>query len=108
MVKLYRAEAKHKPVRPMAEWIPRSPATGRWFTDDLDEVIWYMDNEYPDGDGHIVYIELPKEEAERYRVSNFTDNEIDQPRAYSCRPDKEFFVPRAIAETKKPMTGDPQ
>ena len=67
-----------------------------------------MDNEYPDGDGHIVYIELSKEEAEQYRVSNFTDNEVDQPRAYSCRPDKEFFVPRAIAKAKKPIIGDPQ
>jgi hypothetical protein len=103
MTKLYRAEIKVKPAKPMAEWIPRSTATGRWFTDDLQEAVWYMEHEYPDGDGHIVYVELPTAEAERFRVSNWTDNQVDQPRAYSCRPDKEFFVTAEMASMKKPL-----
>ena len=115
MTRLYRMESTPEQVasgRNIADWIKQSPvyqnaekAGGRWFTDDLDEINWYRQHEYPEG--RMVYVDVPTAEAEKYRVSNIPlkpgDKDVaDNPRAYSRRPDKEFFIPSALAAAAKP------
>lgn len=112
MIRLYRAEDKN--VQSNApSWMKEDElyqnvlnASGRWFTDSLKEAQWYINQEYPDG--HIVYVDLPAEEAEQYRVSNLAMKKgykdvRENPAAFSRRPDREFFLPIEIARMKKPM-----
>ena len=112
--RLYRAQSKTAPL-PSAQydfqknWIVDTPegraqidAFGRWWTDDLAEAQWYIENEYPSGDGQIVYFDIPTSEAEKYRVSNMPlkpggKGVAENPAAYSRRPDKEFWLPRGVA-----------
>lgn len=109
-VRLYRAEST-SPAKQPAEWVAQSDnykhnvdSSGRWFTDDREEAEWYRKNEYPD-DGRIVAVDVPVEEAEQYRVSNMPPmvggkNSKGNPRAFSRRPEKEFFLPRELADKR--------
>lgn len=111
---VYRVESKTKPNSSNTpDWVKESPsyknmmgAGGRWFGDSLEEVKWYLDNEYPDG--HITSVEVPTKDLEKYRVSNMKDlggKDIpNNPRAFSRRPEKEFFLPSDLANTKVPYT----
>lgn len=116
-VRLYRVE-------PKAEESPRnhsSPgwvldgeavhntnqAAGRWFGESLEEVQWYLKNEYPDG--RIVYVDVPLRDVEKYRVSNIPEKPggkdvPENPRAFSRRPEKEFFLPEDLVERRMPHT----
>lgn len=111
LVTLYRFEPKEQKVAPVADWIKESPqyqntlkATGRWFTDDPEEAMFYA-REYPGG--NLTSIRLPKEQAEKYRVSNMKQQKDktvqDNPFAFSARPDKEFYIDPEIAAQRKPV-----
>ncbi|MBU2616189.1 MAG: hypothetical protein KKC19_03740 [Nanoarchaeota archaeon] len=77
----------------------RREEVGRWFTDNFSELRWYFEHKYPLG--RIMYLELPVDIAEYYRVSNFKKNGSykihKNPAAYSCHPKKEYFLPKKIA-----------
>ena len=109
VITLFRAQPRPKnAVEPAPNsWIEADPlvqhmriAAGRWFTDSRDEVDWYVANEYPDGE--VVSLSLSRDEAERYRVSNLPlkpggKDAPENPRAFSRRPEVEFFLPAEIA-----------
>jgi hypothetical protein len=80
-------------------------AAGRWFTDDLDEALWYRE-EHPGG--CLWSVEVDNAEAESYRVSNMSirpggRDVADNPAVWSARPEMEFFLPRAIADMAAPV-----
>jgi hypothetical protein len=103
MVTIYRAQPKAGSTgKPIPDWVRESPeyqnserASGRWWTDDLEEVEWYLKNEYPEGE--IVRLQVPKDVVEKHRVSNWPLKEggkdaAENPRAFSRRPEKEIFL----------------
>ena len=109
-VRLYRAEERAGNGKGVPDWVKQDPAyqrsqqaQGRWFTDDLKEAEWYIDNEYPNG--KIVVVKVPKEVADRYRVSQLKKiggkTVEGNPFAFSQRPEKEYFLPRNIANQKR-------
>jgi len=115
-VRLYRVEATPEQIAnaKISPWAKESPefkqameAGGRWFTDDPAEADWYLKNEYPEG--RVVAVDVPVDEAEKFRVSNIPEKEggknvEENPRAFSRRPEKEFFLPREMAGQAKPTT----
>ena len=114
LVRLYRAESNPNALKKSpADWIKESDtykntlaASGRWFTNDLKEAQWYLDNEYPGG--IITYVDLPASEAEALRVANLTElpggkNTPNNARAFSRSPEKEFFVSAEAAQNRKPV-----
>lgn len=117
MLRLYRMRPAEGGIAPVADWIAESEsyrnmlaARGRWFTDDLQEALWYA-REHPQGE--IVFVDLPRAEAETFRVSRlahldgaFDSCLHDRPAAFSARPDKEFFVSREIAVRAAPLPFD--
>ena len=118
LVRLYRAEPSTKDSSKVADWVRESEgykntlaATDRWFTDDIEEANWYLKNEYPDS-GHLTYLDVPKSDVEQFRVSNITPtgsgkNVAENPAAYSRRPEKEFFLPRHIADKRTKLSPQP-
>jgi len=115
-VRLYRVEAtpEQSANAKISPWAKESPefkrtmeSSGRWFTDDPAEADWYLKNEYPEG--RVVAVDVPVDEAEKFRVSNIPEKEggkniEENPRAFSRRPEKEFFLPREMAGQAKPTT----
>lgn len=109
MVRLYRSE----PIegKGVPQWAKDSPqyantqkATGRWFTDDLEEARWYVANENPGG--KITYVDVPADRVGKYRVSDMAVKDggksvAENPAAFSRRPEKEFFLPRKVADSKQ-------
>ena len=86
-------------------------AAGRWFTDSLEEARWYLANEYFDG-GALYALTLPASEAEPFRVSNLPvlpggKDTAENPRAFSRRPEAEFFLPPHLARTARPWAQPP-
>ncbi len=115
IIRLYRAEGKgdSKEGVPAPSWVKQTleyqrnvEASGRWFTDDLKEAEWYIKNEYPSG--KILFVDVPKEIANHYRVSQLkkTGGKLigENPFAFSRRPEKEYFLPREIANQKRDYT----
>jgi len=111
MTTLYRYEPKEPRATIVADWIKESApfkntlaASGRWFTDDPAEAQWY-EQEHPGG--HMVAVQVQSAEAETYRISNmarkagFKDT-VDNPAAFSRRPEREFFLPSDLAARKQP------
>lgn len=112
-VRLYRAQpaATQVAAARLPDWITTCntylhtrQAEGRWFSDDLSEALWYLAHEYPDGE--IVYVDVEASRAESFRVSNLPaktggKGAIDNPRAFSLRPEHEFFLPREISGRSK-------
>jgi hypothetical protein len=104
-VRLYRAEA---PLQPVADWIERgaidagvAEAAGRWFTTDLAALEWYLKDAGPNA--RVVAVDVPAPVLEQYRVSNST--EVIRGRAvksFSRDPENEFFLPRALADQRRP------
>ena len=113
-VTLYRAQPLPSTPAAAPSWSDTHPqvahmktAAGRWFTDDRAEAEWYIRNEYFDN-GLLVTVTLPKAQAEFYRVSNLPvkaggKDAPDNPRAYSRRPEKEFFLPTEVALRAEPL-----
>jgi len=116
LVTVYRAQPKAGSTQaPVADWLKESSeyksmqqASGRWWTDDPEEVKWYLDNEYPDGE--VVSMKVPKSIAEEYRVSKYalkTQEGIspkaisENPQAFSRRAEKELYLPKDVIEKAK-------
>ena len=105
-VRLYRAETRTGGPG-VSDWIKDHPtykntlaASGRWFTDDIEEARYYLQD---NPGAKLVEVEVPAAEVERYRVSNLPEvpggkNAAENPRAFSRRPEKEFFLPKDMAE----------
>ena len=109
-IRLYRGEEKEGSGEGVPDWVKQDlayqkseQARGRWFTDDLKEAEWYIKNEYPNG--KIVVVDVPKEIADRYRVSQLRKvggkTVEENPFAFSLRPEKEYFLPKHIANQKR-------
>lgn len=109
-ITLYRVETstgeKNAPdwVKGHSIYENASQASGRWFTDDPEEARYYLQD---NPGAKISTITLPKVEAERYRVSNTGGkpggkNTPENPNAFSRRPDKEFFLPKELADKRTP------
>lgn len=112
-IRLYRAEEKSATGKGVPDWMKQKPeyhqsvqASGRWFTDDIEEAEWYIEHEYPSG--KIVVVDVPKEVASRYRVDRLKKGggKIvgENPFAFSARPDKEYFLPREITKQARELT----
>lgn len=112
-VRLWRVEASVS--REPADWMKTQPeyqqaqaARGRWFTDDPSTLEFYKNDIGPNY--RITYVDLPKAEAERYRVANMEKIAGgkavgENPAAYSRDPNTEFFLPREIADRR--TAGEP-
>jgi hypothetical protein len=113
LVRLYRGQAGASAYKEIPEWIRQSStfqqnlaASGRWFTANLDEAIWYSKE---CDDGEIIYLDIPASQMEEYRVSNMDlrpggKDTSDNPRAFSRRPDFEFFLPISMASQAAAFT----
>lgn len=110
MTRLYRVEPLHPGNEDnLAPWLRESDefkkireVTGRWFAADRENVNWYIEHSRKDGIEHqVTYVDLPRNDAERYRVSNLADPEGDEARSYSRRPEEEFFLPREMADRRQ-------
>lgn len=112
-IRLYRTEEKtgngNLPdwAKQAPEYQPSKEAFGRWFTNSLEEAEWYIKNEYPSG--RIVTVDLPKEVADQYKVSQLKKaggrKISENPFAFSLRPEREYFLPKEIADKKKEFKG---
>lgn len=72
-------------------------ASGRWFTDDIETARWYAES---DVDAEIVCVEISDYVADAFRVSNI-DGPLScgcDPMRFSRDPEREFMLPRHIAE----------
>lgn len=104
MVRLYRAESAAGET-PVPDWVRESEfyknaaeARGRWFTQEPDSLEWYQN----ENRGKIHFVDVPKADLEKYRVSNIKEKTggketRENPRAFSARPEQEFYVPSDIA-----------
>jgi hypothetical protein len=107
-VRLYRAESTR--TAQISDWIRQSEdyqrsqqASGRWFTDTKDNLDFYINDIGPDH--RVVYIDVPSEVAQRFRVANLDAKSggketADNPLAFSRDPLTEYFLP-ADANPKK-------
>ena len=103
MVTLYRGEAVPDETK-IPDWVKESPeyqkvtkdVRGRWFTDDLEIAKWY--HKEAGASGRITTVRVPKSEVEQYRVTN----QPESVQRFSKHPEKEFFVPKAIAAQATP------
>jgi len=108
-VRLYRAEGRpSKTKAKIPDWIRESEnfknnmnASGRWFTNDLEEALWYLANEYPGG--IIKYVDIPADQVDQYSVSGKSKDKStpNNPSAFSLRPEKEFYLSREAAGKAK-------
>ena len=108
-VRIYRFAVKDKKTGKVPDWLSESSdyqdmikATGRWFTDDIEEAKWYA-KENPEGE--LLYTDIPLKDLEGYRVSNIKETSDGlRPKDFSARPEKELFVPKEIANKSKPFS----
>jgi hypothetical protein len=110
-MRLYRFQGTD-PQRQVSNWIRETEeyqnmiaASGRWFTDDIEEALWYRCDH---GEGIILMIDVDDEIAENWRVSNIVSDPRgrsarDNPAAWSLRPEKEFFLPPEVATRAVPI-----
>lgn len=110
-MRLYRFQGSEA-ARPVSAWVTETDeyrnmmsATGRWFTDSLEEALWYAcDHE----EGFVVHLDLDDDIAEQWRVSNLPRHPggktiADNPAEWSLRPEVEFFLPTEIASKAVPL-----
>lgn len=114
VVTLYRGQACASDVIARPSWMDddervkiSKAAEGRWFSDQRSEAEWYVANEHL-GRGEISQVVLLASFAERFRVANLPlkpggKSVVDNPRAFSLRPDVEFYLPRAVASAARPL-----
>lgn len=96
MVRLYRGEGVKGGSVP--SWIQEArkesgaeAAGGRWFTDDPEIAQWYVEDAGPGG--RLVAVDVPREVADRFRVSGLS-RDIAR---FSRDPEREFFLPQDVA-----------
>jgi hypothetical protein len=115
-IQLWRGEGlpPENPAK-LADWITQSQeyqntvvATGRWFTDKVKDALWYIENIHG-GKGVLRSITLHRDVALVFRVDQFdgrSKNQVDSPRAFSKKPESEYFLPAIVAaravETPRP------
>ena len=105
MTRLYRGEPAKALSTRLPKWVNRSPeysdiaqATGRWFTDVPEIADWYLRE--AGSTGRVSTVKVPRSQLEKYQVQN-----IPEARRFSGDPEREFFLPSEIAETRKPARG---
>lgn len=104
--RIYRFAVKDQQRAKVADWVAESEtyqnmlkASGRWFSDSLEEAKWYA-KENPEGE--LLYTDVPTKDVEAYRVSNIVQTKDGlNPQAFSARAEKELFVPRDVADASK-------
>lgn len=113
MVRLYRGQSSQDLLKEIPNWIKESvtfsrmiEASGRWFTPDYNEALWYMRDH---DSGELVFIDVPAQLVEEYRVSNIAlklggKDVSENPRAFSKRPELEFFIPKELARQAQKFT----
>lgn len=117
MIRLFRAGPssatleRHKGMAP-SEWLRETPeyqntvaASGRWFDESVAGAQWYIDHKHHD---QMYYLDVPRDIAEKYRVSNFQANAdktiAENPRAFSRVPESEFFLPLEYRDAGRPIS----
>ena len=97
---LYRIEPTKKADYP--DWLKEmrkekgfEDAQGRWYTDDETTLDWYRED--TGTENRTVYIDVPTEQVEQYRVIN----QPDKVKRFSKDPNTEFFVSTELANSKK-------
>jgi len=110
---LLRGETGANWNRPMPKatgWMASDPAyqasvaaRGRWFAPSLGEARYYLRDNEKAGTGIITRVRVTERQYKKYRVSNFPGKGKTGtgPRSVSARPDKEWFLPRNVADTRK-------
>lgn len=113
-MRLYRFEGTD-PLTCVSDWIRETDeyqnmiaASGRWFADTAEEALWYRCDH---DTGLLVSVEIDDDEAEIWRVSNMPAlpggrNSLENPAAWSLRPEHEFFLPKDIAMRAAPFDID--
>lgn len=99
-VRLYRGESAPTQRKVIPEWIRQNKqalgiydAEGRWFTNNLDNAVWYKN----DADvGRIVYVDVPEEIAK----ANKLNKQSKDVQKFSRDLETEFFLPREWANKK--------
>jgi hypothetical protein len=112
MTRLYRAEATARASTP--EWLQQAQeasghtaAEGRWFVADPMLLAWYTQDIGPDAKPRVAYVDIPTDQAEAYRVSNSTEQiGPRRVRSFSRDPEREFFLPRDIADKRQGLPAD--
>ena len=114
MTRLYRGEFELSTERGTAnvpDWLAEDvryknmvDANGRWFADTKEGAEWYIKEKFHGG--VITYVDIPTAQLEQFRVSNMAEkpggkDALDNPRAFSARPNEEFYVPRSVADARK-------
>jgi len=84
---------------------PAGRAQGRWFTDDIAIARWYVeDASAVPGTAEVVAIEVPDALAETFRVSRTPETDCGlSPGRFSRDPEREFLLPREIADRAVPL-----
>lgn len=109
VVRLYRGESVSTGRTAIPDWIQLeqdrlgiTSARSRWFTDDPQIARWYLREAGFDdpAKGRISFIDVPAAEVENYRATNFPEA-----RRFSRDPEREFFVPKGLADQRQPMPG---
>lgn len=105
-VTLYRGQSRPGSGPGVPEWVRQDPrfqavqrdVSGRWFTDDPSIAEWYAREA---GNGEVVEVSVPRKVADQFQVRK-------QPDAarFSRDLDREYFLPRDIADTAQPQLDD--
>lgn len=109
-VRIYRADSSVKQdkesdmnvsekIRNSPEWKEIIDAKGRWFTSDRK----YADMFARMNETQVHYIDLPESEAAKY-LAKSNKYLVDRGFINELRGDTEYFLPKEIAENKKPIT----
>lgn len=114
MVRLYRAESEGAKLKPVPDWLKQDladsghiDAKGRWFTDAPETLDYYIKEALDDGgNARIKYVDVPKETADQWRVSNLDPSHPARKFASPGARANEMFLPRDLADAaKSPMGG---
>ncbi len=107
--RLYRGQEAPGQGGGVPEWLKGNPkfegikdAAGRWFAADRENADWYTSEAKAAGkktETH--YVDVPTSDLSKYSVNN-----IPEAKKFSARPDEEYFLPREIADQKKPLESD--
>lgn len=102
---LYRGETTTRVSKNLPDWLLDYPevkqtlgATGRWFTSSVEDAKWYAN----EGTGKISEITIPRDVAEKYRISNLPESAGARKFTSSGMESSEFFLPKEISELRQP------
>ena len=106
LVTLYRGE-EGASAEGIPSWLQSSPeikqtleATGRWFTENLQDAKWYASDAVQ---GVVKTIQVPSSIADLYRVSNLPEGSAAKLYPAAGMESKEIFLPRDIASNARPL-----